>query len=380
MKIIKYILVAITAIAAAACNDTVYVGPDTLPVKSVHVPAVNSGIMARSDGAVTFEEWQYSDHYELSYIIIDRFGNKKVGEQITAPFGSDCDWILYRINSSDELFVDALWFDLATYKYKFCLVKFNADGTHAFTRTYENLPSPAASTPLEDGGFAIVCNEYFEGNDAFNNVLYFIDSNGELKDYVVVLEDNFFCYRAMSFGDRIVLTVDDSYSIYRTDGTLVNSGKLPHSISALKYVAGNLYAISVHSEVADGTSYITQMDIDGNLKFTVQSVIANISENILVQDGSLIVLGMDEKNGNAGLIQLIDTATHEISDTIKLNYQGLDAPNVILPDGKGGYDLFIIKKNSNDQWAQFKSDDDDNPLPVSVYIYHTNDLHNLQID
>jgi hypothetical protein len=83
--------------------------------------------------------------------------------------------------------------------------------------------------------------------------------------------------------------------------------------------------------------------------------------------------GNGQKNG---AIFLIDDNSGTFIEKIVLNYdQCAVIPCVISPDFKGGYNIFAIIQNNYDDVTNSNTDTDSGKL----FIYHTDDLHQLQI-
>ncbi len=426
-----------------ACEDkTVYHDRMEEPVKSTGIDAKLGDVFAMPDGRaaalVKTDGERIDDEEQYAIAVIDKNGNYKLSE--TFPLISEEYLKIYNPKATNQLYISSsgkLFFkqhlsNCDTEK----IIKLNKDGEieydgyhNNYYRYYDN-DYYFLATILDNEEIALLKIEsnandngdtYKKDNLSTNCTLMYGKSTDWKKDgltYDIYTNSKYFCTNAVSVENKIVLydeyysdkegicrlyyDNDDDYKevklyndkpnqyyIINTDGSIANSGKCELPIIYIKYVDGYIYFIT--SNIAygnppekdqDGNNVhqwvITKMDTSGNeiSSFTIKTY--SLLENINIENGTLMIPGLVMKgNGQKnGAIFLIDDNSGTFIEKIVLNYdQCAVIPCVISPDFKGGYNIFAIIQNNYDDVTNSNTDTDSGKL----FIYHTDDLHQLQI-
>ena len=184
----------------------------------------------------------------------------------------------------------------------------------------------------------------------------------------------------------------NEYYILNTDGSIVKSGKCDFPIQYIRYVDGYIYIITSDISLTDESDdqyiykwQIIKIDISGNEIYTSDPINTfYLSGNITIDNGTLIITGAiitDYENEEGyGAIFLLDDNNGTFKEDIELNYDDVIViPSVISPNQNGEYDVFAIVRHSYDNWNDFMNGDSEMSAG-RVYIYHTDDLHKLQIN
>lgn len=383
MKLTKYIsaTILLLALLTVACEDATYTDQRTSPAKASGIEMCRFMTLL-SDGSVA------AVNNDFHYTIIDRDGScKAIGSYLELLATN----VNIRLNSSDEMFYYAESGSM------FALMKHDKDGKYVYTY-YGNDIKPMASTPLDNGEYAFFCKEYYDEADKECTVMRIIDQKGKLKDYMILMEEIDNCIYAASFNDRIIVFDGyDNYYIYLKNGTFVNSGNTakkyqdPKSrastqFATIKYINGYIYTVfQTNITIPEKNIYgfywlVTKMDVDGHEIFTQVIDLKDMSNNITVHDGTLFLTGsyLTEDNAEYGELILLDDNDGTIKDSIKLDYSSKSIPWAVAPAGDGGYDVYVIRRNA--------ADDNNSKLSLYadifgyVFIYHTHDFHDLQIN
>ena len=228
--------------------------------------------------------------------------------------------------------------------------------------------------------------------------------------YKIDTRSDFYCTNVISMEDKIVIYNEyyaqniirdaeyydyvylhndyNEYYILNTDGSLVNSGKCELPIQYIKNVDNYIYIITstrlIESAPEDNNFQwaITKMDNSGNVIYTSEIINTySLLQNISIDNGTLIIPGivLNENNKEIGAIFLFDDNSGSFKEKIEFNYDECAVmPCVISPDVNGEYDIYAVVRHDYDGWSSNKKDKT-NTDEGKLFIYHTNDLHKLQI-
>ncbi len=262
-------------------------------------------------------------------------------------------------------------------------------------------------------------NEDDEGNEDEKDNAYTLSSECTLQlfdndykalTYKIDTRSDFYCTNVISLEDKIVLyneyyaqniirdaeyyhdvylhNVYNEYHILNTDGSLVNSGKCELPIQYIKNVDNYIYIITstrlIESAPEDNNLQwaITKMDNSGNVIYTSEIINTySLLQNISIDKGTLIIPGvvLNENNKEIGAIFLFDDNSGSFKEKIEFNFDECAVmPCVISPDVNGEYDIYAVVRHDYDGWSSNRKDKTDTD-EGKLFIYHTNDLHKLQI-
>ena len=405
-------------VALFACeNKNIFPDPTTLPVKALDLDALVYNIRATSDGrmAAIIKTTLDADYDNHSIALIDRYGNYTFSDSFKMTMADEGN-IELQISQSGEFFLH----DSYNPRSSCNNIKIDQNGHIAYQlheegykyeyTDYNYAEIYTIYTLLDNGDCARLNFITTRTNDEYiisGSYLNIIDKNGVVNNlrYNIETESDFFASKAISFEDKLFLysknsdlsasyniTDNHEYYILNLDGSYVNSGCFENPIQYVKYVDGFVYVITTdmydYDDAEDDTGVyqwvITQMDTSGNIIRTFDTINSYfVLDNITIHDGILMIPGViaiDYENDVAyGAIFLLDYNTGTVKETITLNYREIEMmPCIISVDNNGEYDIFALGRHGYDDWADFKKDQSmDNG---KIYIYHTNDLHNLHLN
>lgn len=384
MKFLKYILIVTVALTLAACNDsTVY--PDTksqsikaldlkmfdinlahpLPDGSIIVPVESSGVLLL---ARVFDNGSYTLSDKVSYINNFDFIANSIGEGLFAAFTYENGIYGYSVTKLDE----------------------NGNlGYHGIIEGY--IPT---ITLLDNGDIVYINQEFINGSSTEKLVMHIVG-----KNFKYVMAKDFNCTNVFAYEDKLFLyNTSGDYCIFNTNGTFVNNGSLGNNIFKIHYADGFLYVITHEEEVVDFLEEepepkdnngvyqwgITKIDNQGNQQFTYVVESLAMFGNFSTDGKNIIVTGSvstNYKNGEGyGAIFLLDINSGKLTETIALDYADCDIlPFYVLPNKNNGYTVYTLRRNNFDDVTTDRQDFA-HLKTGKIYIYNTNDLHNLQIN
>lgn len=392
MNVTKYILAAAT-IFATACNDTEYIEAPQLPVKSVLV--YNKGFEDYIDvftinNAVAV--LQNAEQNYISLVIINPDGTTSLSEPIPRFDEMNGDEVAMKFsrehvqNNRGEVFFYGMPVDEEEPKLK--VAKLNHEGKLIYNHVYDNVFHVYGAAACDDGSFVFFCKDYYEHSDSERYVMRVIDQNGELRNYMIVLDIDIlpnieYFDLCLCFDDRIFIAKDEKYFVLKMDGTFLKTGTFPgYCVYYVKgkYADGAFYFLSIEDVWAENyfsfQYYVHKIDVDGNLLFSKTFDVNEPSTNITIDNEKLIVSGKKPRADNyddyLGRIWVFDKNNGNLTDSVTLNYDGNIMPRIILPAKNGGYDVFLTRIKASDKWLKEEN------LPI--YIYHTDYLHDINVE
>ena len=162
----------------------------------------------------------------------------------------------------------------------------------------------------------------------------------------------------------------------------------------MKYIGGNIYA--VNGDTPSNYLYswlntywtITKIDTLGNQIFTTDLEAHKLLNNFTVQGETLIVPAYVTADtigvAGHGVIYLVDNNNGNVMDSISLAYDDCEIiPYLISPDRHGEYDVYAVRRNDYDNQSVSQhgsTTNEDHLLGGKLHIYHTDDLHKLQLN
>ena len=395
MKTTKLILLAIfAAIALFACDDksTVYPEPWREPVKALDIAISKFGLYATSDGAAAtlVNVGQTEDFKKYVIAKIGRNGNVTLSDTVYMYREEDYwDYCSFNvecyIGPSGDILLNNFTKeeDNNDYTYYYIHTRLDKDGKITCSMSEDEEGSwlehsnPYPIALLDNGemvGFK-TCEVSTIGANGL--VMNRYNNDGTIKNLSCVMEyqGNGMFERAKSFENKIVLYNEQQLSIFNIDGSFVKTINFDKSkISDINYIDGNIYVFSRGDSLDynNNVYFVTKTDTLGNQLFSIEIKRASSLYNCIVQGDRLIVtasamMSEAENYKMNGKIYLIDNINGNYTDTITCQYNGCDmVPRVISLDRHGEYDVFA---------ARFQDYDDCEKL----FIYHTDDLHKLQM-
>ncbi len=285
------------------------------------------------------------------------------------------------------------------------VLKFDNDLTHYTTINIVTNPTYALEERmpimLSNGNFAYIASPTSDDYYTRNQWLYRTDAEGSLQDSLqLAFSDSFYADMGILYhydNTYIVTFTDWSEELMKTINSLAffdNNGthkcnvvvSSNFTVLTLQYVGGYLY-VSEQATIGnyeDGSSrsayFVHKLGLDGIKYATTQPLCIAELYNITEIGGRIIVAGYDAQRGMSGdpesyvgKIYSIDKESLTDIDTIKLSYNV--QPFAVFQDEKDGcYDVFLSHRFNYDEKQK------NNQNVSNVYIYHVDDLHNLQLE
>lgn len=397
MRSTQIIIALIVMIACFACEDkTVYHDTMEEPVKALDIEVSEYGMTALTDGSAATliqtdnPHWQYDYNPETDisdYVIakIARNGNIQLSDTFSLLTQTQTKSVDNKIFTpiTGDIFVYNKYHDDYSFDYDDntprILTKITHNGNKAYTRL---LVREESCTALDNGDYALFSNDtlrqYYNLNDN-SNLFYVMDQSPLYLPRA----------SAISFEDKIILYADNIFLMYHTDGTLVTNETFDSkaSIYNVKYVKGYLYfvlqcgSISTNSTNYPIYKYVVTKKDALSTQIHSDTIVANfINDNIVVQNDTLIVHGIIQKNVEdndfVGAIYFFDNEDGHLIETITLdNDDSSIIPYIISPDLNGEYDVYATKRNKYDSR---NNTNNSNPYCGRLFIYHIDDLHKLK--
>ena len=371
MKITSIILSLASLAVLSACDEHTVL-PDRMgePVKVTDVVVEDISLIApNSDGSFVVAVNMGSD----STVALAHVGSKGVisVSQPVRHYG----WLQMYSNASEEYLLTSYYVDNEEYQTVRSVQKFDRDLTlelnTSVNRDYITL--------LDNGDVASFDTDY----DNFKLLMHIVGNS-----FTYYLGDIFMFDHVLPFEDMVMLySYSGEFKIYFTDGTYYCGGSLADYgyLESVRYADGSLYfVVSVRSidNMSPHNWRIIKTGIDGTPQFVCELVSEVMSNNFSVTGDTLITTGFypsdyAEKYG-CGVIYLIDNNNGKLIRTIPMKYSGCYImPFYVSADRKGGYNVYAVRRNYFDESTSFLIG---NSYSGPLYIYHTADLNNLQIN
>jgi hypothetical protein len=379
MKTTKYILILIFLSAVFACEDTIYPDPLQEPIKAVGLNIADFDVLIMPDGSLaTVVEDKNDKTFRIA--VVSRNGVVDYYPDYIPLTGKNDSTLFYMDVTETGMFFG---YQQSDEKEKH-IIKYDENGKIVYEKSFSK---DLLVTALSNGELAL-----FDQTE-YGLYMYMIDNNGEVKNFTYSMETDKHDFQGVkSFEDKIVLYDYYSYSVFRTDGSFVSSVNFDSSFVFvdMHYADGNIYLYGgfideLGKEDIVHQYYIKKMDIFGNEIYTASLRTSFLFiDKITVYDGELIVTSafLKDSDGDEGMgaIFLIDDTSGDVKDQVILDYKNCDVmPYIILPDKYGEYDVFTIRRDNYDDWTDFQKGEfgmDNGRL----FIYHTDDLHKLQME
>lgn len=378
MKNTLYIIALLASFILTACNETV-VRPDRLqePVKDLGLKTYDVSIMATMPDGSVVTALSVDEGYETSIAIIKPDGSNIMSEPFRATFGIERIYV----NAEGEILVTSFTYD-ENYEYCYSLHKFD----NQCNLVYEGLVQNGAVALFDNGNIACFQREMIESTGQECLVMKILDNN-----LTYIMEQDFNTDYAYSFEDKIVLTdiVTGDFCIYKTDGSYLCSGTVNSIVIDITNIDGYIYFTTRgdypnYDEEAENYNepwVIHKVDLNGNVIFSTNIDAYQLYGNYSIIDGMLITTGSfstnHQKNEGYGLIYLINNENGKLIDTIFVDYTGCEVlPMHVAPDKKSGYNVYVLRQDNYDiDRAGFEG-----IFKGKLFIYHTDDLHKLDIN
>lgn len=380
MKSTKYILAIITSATLLACNDHI-VYPDPLgePAKSLGIfledvewfTILPNGSVAMPNHCNNTNAFVVTtvkrDGTCISSDTVDNFVN----------FAS-----IIANQNGDIIVADHNYDDNVS-----SICKINQQGK---ITPLNSAPMFVPLTLFNNGDVAYFHREIINTSGEEHLVMHILGNN-----LTYIMEYDFTPEDVTSFNNNMILYNHfGEYCIYNTNGTMVANGNIESPIYTVTFVDGSLYLL-----VWDGLAYsnsdsdaynglynyrIIKMNPQGQQLFTTKIVSSKIFSNFTVHNDMLIATGVYipdyNKNVGNGVIYLFDNNNGQLKDTISVDYKGCDIlPFYVSPDKNGEYDVYSIRRENYTEIPDYQHGIA-NFYQGDVFMYHTNDLHNLQIE
>lgn len=400
-KLILLVFLAVTAVFACNDEDTVYPERKREPVKAISLDNLyGDDLIAMPDGTaavlVKVSEKNSNDSTNKFVVAkISRNGNVTFSDTIQLWNEKDSTYPECFVTPSGEIFIQDI-LEREDNKnrtiYNSIVVKIDNNGRKVYDKwDADTIQCPY--TPLDNGELARFSIKYVEMYDSRCLVMETFDNKGDMKKFTYVLnmeldKNQLFIGYARSFEDKIILCNYFQYYIFNTDGTSIGSGSFFDNdeviiIYDLKYINGNLYAVLF--DYYNRIWKVAKMDTLGNRIFITDPLCAiALLKNFIVYDDTIVLPGYNSTDSTEaaesyGIINIINNNNHNFIDTVSFNYNGIDiAPYIISPDRHGEYDVYAILRHEYDDWNDFKKGKTSMD-GGSIFIYHTDDLHKLQM-
>ena len=356
MNKIKYILIAVIALAFFACEDTVYLDVTNSPTKIVE--AEREGIFLLSDRIVAKNT--IGTDVMVSYTIINPDGSRTLSDSVYMEFleRASTYGMKWSSNSDNEVFI--------AYPHNegyYHLAKFDKNAKLLF---YRKLPFNAISdqsvcTPLDNGEFAY----FYHDDDANKVIMVIIDKHGNQKKDIILsgemegYETQLWDTKVIACGDKLFIC-DYNYYIFNIDGVLEKSGALEYRCANIKYIDGYIYILGYADAGEENYNIynITKMDTNGNKIFTTLGLPdLQYPNNIMVNGNMLIAIGTYQKDEHSGYesktvgrLFLLDNNDGSFKETITLDYDGDVRPIAVFPAKDGGYDVYLERYKAVNKW------------------------------
>ncbi|MBO7568242.1 MAG: hypothetical protein J6T60_14240 [Bacteroidales bacterium] len=388
--ILLLMFLTITSSVLLSCDDdeTVYYSGKDADIKFLPFTSYRSFYACDNKCIVT--RAKQGENKDLKYYLVkvgvdgtidSTFYTFSEAEDITSSDGD-----MY-FNSSNQLFLVNK--DYTTNS--FTIFRYDAaDFSQRKTMTFclpDEFNNPG-STPLDDGGYAFLAQKMSFEDGTSEWFLYRLDADGNEREPMPLylnVEDVRMIY---SFGNSLIVYRSNwsehlnIFSFYTFEGKFLNEVIIHYSgmeTHKLHFVNNSLY-LSI-GDYVDGKKYNTfyRLDYEGNVLQKTPTMMFYDYECITEIDGRIYVAGQKNRShegkGSAddGIVYSIDRDNFEDIDSIKMKYKDV-IPLAVMPDQKEGYNVFLIRRyNYTDEMMN------DNTIR-NIYIYHVDDLHNLQID
>lgn len=389
MKLTKtLILTIILAATLFACEDTVYPDPAKEPVKVIGESILSAfDVTIMSDG--TIAHYIYDDDRNVAIAKINRNGKVTMSETISAEGYSLEDLIT---NSYGEMLVMAMKGSYDNYNLIYDIYKFDTHGH--IVATYTDIHNIKDVSLLDNGDILYVYSEKIENTEDYFHEMRILGSN-----FTYPIEDMENCdgnddAYATSYEDKIIIYnyKEEEYFIYKTDGTLVNTGSADSYGMEFQYLDGFVYRF-VHKVMTDTTTnpietykmwYITKMDTIGNQIFETPIKTHILLSNLSIYGDLIIAPSIEITDYSTrnwrGVIYLLDKNDGTLLETISLEHDNCKVtPIYVSPDKNGEFDVYAMRFDKYDD-TSIDINSENSIGYGNLLIYHTKDLHNLQME
>lgn len=388
--ILFLMILTITSMLYISCDkeNTQYYYSPSLGVK--FIPQVSYSRYVSGDNSMLLHYGQNPD-----YTIFKVHDN---GTLDSAKFNCSGD-LRYSINpQTNDIFVYScvMYGDMDYFHF----IRFDAnDLNKSFVSPISDMPKNhcfRGFASLKNGG-AILLTEYMEYDEYYvliKSQLYYLtvfepdgkiqrtfEFNPQIKNLNEIMSinkfNNLFVVRYSTNGGNEYMT-----AFYDENFNLINHCIMQGS-GDIYFFDDHIYAVATYSKEMDGNNNlhsIVKFDNKGNVVSKSDEMFCPSIEGFTLAGDKLVMVGhsrqkdkLEVKETYEGKMFLIDKENLADIDTVVMKYNNA-IPFAVFADKDFGYNLFLTRKFDYSV-AQIR----DQNYP-NIYIYHFDDLHNLQID
>ena len=233
------------------------------------------------------------------------------------------------------------------------------------------------------------CDNNNDDSDVDNGIewyIYKLDANGNQCEPIRIdYRGSLFTNSMYAVGDNLMVQYsgfanESVYSFYTLDGRFINEFTIPgYGVTYVIILNQHLYLFTHSYDENSSVFTLYSLDNEGNLLQKSQPFYFTYYSNMTEVDGRLYISGYNEKsmhssghaNACEGLVLSIDKDNFDDIDSVKMSYDLI--PYAVFADDKEGYNVFASRRfYYSDEMIRNSSN-------YNIYIYHVDNIHNLQI-
>lgn len=382
------LILTILSLLIYSCNndDTVYVDSKNLDIKFIPISPYGTFAPTPNKDLITYTCVNI-DNITQNYLIkIDKNGNL---DSVAYTIPSDDRGYstgTIETNNNNDIYI----YNNDIIAQKIVILKYiNGDLLNQQTLYCPEIDgyAPTSGTPLNDGGFLAIGNKREEYSFLNEWAILRIDKDGnQFPAIPIELSDAYNVYYTCTIEDNIILQYSDTsgdtkFAFLTLDGKILNTIVIKgFSMTVLKRYGNSLYCIINTYDNTVSNFVIQKLDSEGHTITETIPLHLNTIKSITEVDNKVIISTYDyvrnEKktlyDQNIGKIYLLNKDNFSEIDSIIMNYNVI--PHAVFSDEKDGYNVFLSRKFNYSLEESLNSSYD------NVYIYHTDNLKNLEID